>query len=80
MNYPNPFTSSTTFTFILEKSAKVNVSVFDSYGRLVAEPVNEFLPNGEQKVQWNAEGLPAGIYFCRMKAGTQFITQKIVKM
>jgi hypothetical protein len=80
MNYPNPFTTSTTFTFILEKSANVNIRVFDIFGRLVAEPVNEFHQIGEQKIQWNAEGLPAGLYFCRLKAGNQYITSKIVKM
>ena len=80
MNYPNPFTTSTTFTFILEKSVHVIISVFDSYGRLVAEFVNEFHQNGEQNIRWNTEGLPPGIYFCRLKAGNQIITQKMVKM
>ena len=79
MNYPNPFTTSTTFTFILEKSANVNIRVFDIFGRLVAEPVNEFHQIGEQNVQWNTEGLPSGLYFCRLKAGNQFFTHKIVK-
>ncbi|HAQ20880.1 MAG TPA: hypothetical protein DCR40_16855 [Prolixibacteraceae bacterium] len=80
MNYPNPFTTSTTLTIILEKSANINIRVFDIFGRLVAEPVNEYHQNGKLNVQWNAEGLPAGVYFCRLKAGNQFITHKIVKM
>ena len=80
MNYPNPFTTSTTFTFRLEKSANVNIRVFDIFGRLVAEPVNEFHQMGEQNIQWKTEGLPSGLYFCRLKAGNQFITHKIVKM
>ena len=80
MNYPNPFTTSTNFTFRLEKSANVNIRVFDIFGRLVAEPVNEFHQIGEQNIQWNTEGLPAGLYFCRLKAGNQFFTHKIVKM
>lgn len=80
MNYPNPFSTSTTFTFRLEKSANVNIRVFDIFGRLVAEPVNEFHQIGEQKIQWNTEGLPSGLYFCRLKAGNEFITHKIVKM
>jgi cubilin len=78
--YPNPFTNLTTFTFILEKSANVNICVFDIFGRLVAEPVNEFHQVGEQNIQWNTEGLPSGLYFCRLKAGNQFITRKVVKM
>jgi hypothetical protein len=80
MNFPNPFTTSTTFTFILEKSANVNIRVFDIFGRLIAEPVNEFHQIGEQNIKWNTEGLPSGLYFCRLKAGNQFFTHKIVKM
>ena len=79
MNYPNPFTNSTTFTFRLEKSANVSIRVFDIFGRLVAEPVNEFHQIGEQNVLWNTEGLPSGLYFCRLKAGNQFFTHKIIK-
>lgn len=78
--YPNPFTTSTTLTFRLEKSANVNIRVFDIFGRLVAEPVNEFHQIGEQNIQWNTEGLPSGLYFCRLKARNQYITHKIVKM
>ncbi|HSO85504.1 MAG TPA: CUB domain-containing protein, partial [Draconibacterium sp.] len=77
---PNPFTTSTTFTFRLEKSANVSIRVFDIFGRLVAEPVKEFHQIGEQNIQWNTEGLPSGLYFCRLKAGNQFFTHKIVKM
>jgi hypothetical protein len=51
VNYPNPFTTSTTFTFRLEKSANVSIRVSDIFGRLVAEPVNEFHQIGEQNIQ-----------------------------
>jgi hypothetical protein len=58
----------------------VTLHVFDSFGRLVAEPVNAFQQNGDQKVSWNAEGLPAGIYYCRLQAGDQINSVKIIKM
>jgi hypothetical protein len=79
-NYPNPFTGSTTFTYKLTASAQVRLQVFNSLGVLVAEPLNEFKQNGEHKVMWNAESLPAGIYYCRLQAGKQEKSVKIIKL
>jgi hypothetical protein len=79
-NYPNPYTGSTTFTYMLPKSTQVQLQVFNNLGLLVAKPVNEFQQIGEHKVVWNAEGLPAGIYYCRLQAGNQQRSVKIIKM
>ena len=79
-NYPNPLKESTTFTYTLAESAKTKLSVFNSIGLLVAEPLDEFQLNGEHKVVWNASDLPAGIYYCRLQAGNQTNSVKIVKM
>jgi CubicO group peptidase (beta-lactamase class C family) len=78
--FPNPFYSYITIKYDLEHSTDVNLTIYNHLGQQVKNLVNESQPKGGQQVQWNAEGLPAGIYFCRMKAGKQFITQKIVKM
>jgi predicted outer membrane repeat protein len=79
-NYPNPFSGSTTFTYKLKESAQVHLQVFNNLGLLVAEPVNEFQQNGEHKVILNAEDLPAGIYYCRLQAGNQIRSGKIMKI
>jgi len=79
-NYPNPFIGSTTFTYILIGSKQVRLKIFNSLGLLVAEPVIEFQLNGEHKVVWNAQDLPAGIYYCRLQAGEQITSVKIVKL
>jgi len=33
---------------------------------------------GEHKVEFNAEGLPAGIYFYRLQTENHFLTRKMV--
>jgi len=37
-------------------------------------------PKGQQKVHWNAEELPAGMYYFRIQAGEQVGGGKMVKM
>jgi len=78
--YPNPFINSTTIKYSLAESSQVSLSVFDSYGRLIAKPVNTFQQKGEQTVEWNMGNLPAGIYFYRLATSNQVHTQKIIKM
>jgi hypothetical protein len=78
--YPNPLTTLTNFKYFLDESVLVNLRIYDSYGRLAAEPVNASQLEGEQKVEWNSNGLPAGVYYCRLQTGNKVITNKIVKM
>jgi hypothetical protein len=77
---PNPFTGITSIKYNIMKSTIVNLTIYNHLGQQVKNLVNEFQSQGGQQVQWNAEGLPSGVYYCRLKAGSQFITQKIVKM
>jgi hypothetical protein len=46
---------------------------------MVSEPLNACQTKGKQKVVWNAENLPAGIYFYRIQAGKEVGGGKIVK-
>jgi predicted outer membrane repeat protein len=79
MNWPNPFTGSTTISYTLPEAAKVVIRIFDSFGRLVDEPQFVTQQAGAQKVCWNAATLPAGLYFCRIEAGGQVGGLKMVK-
>jgi hypothetical protein len=78
-NWPNPFTASTTFRFTLKEPAQVNLQVFNSFGQLVAESVNAYQQNGDQKIEWNSGSLPAGIYYYRIQVGGMVGNGKMVK-
>ncbi len=67
-NYPNPFNPSTVIDYELSSRGHVEIKVYDVLGREVAALVNEQKPPGEYSVQWNAEGMPSGVYFYRMQA------------
>jgi hypothetical protein len=78
--YPNPFKNLITFSYVLNEPSQVCLKILNSYGDLIAEPVKAYQEQGEHKVRWNAEGLPAGVYFCQLKARNQLISNKIIKL
>ncbi|MFZ0391483.1 MAG: T9SS type A sorting domain-containing protein, partial [Calditrichia bacterium] len=77
-NYPNPFNPATTITFALPQAAHMNLEIFNLQGRRITILLNENLPAGRHQIQWNAEGLPTGVYFCRMRAGNFSEMKKMV--
>ena len=77
--FPNPVKVSTTIKYSLPEPALVNVFIFDNCGRLLAKPVNACWQSGEQEMLWNAEMLPAGIYYCWLQAGEYMVSNKVIK-
>ncbi len=55
------------------------MSIFNPKGQLIETMVQK-KPMGEQKVQWNAEGLPSGMYYVRITDETgEFASGKMLK-
>ena len=77
-NYPNPFNPSTAISYQLSASSFVCLKVFNTLGKEVATLVNEVRSAGNHVVQWNAGLLPSGIYFCRLQAGGNIETRKMI--
>jgi hypothetical protein len=64
VNYPNPFSSSTTIV-LLDPSQFINIQVFDLLGRTVdAQKIN--MTNNSYKVNYSAPKLSMGIYKYRL--------------
>ncbi len=74
---PNPFNSRTTITFTLPLREPVNLAIFDEGGRLIQRLMDYDINSGEHRVTWDATDRPAGIYFCRLSAGSDV---RIAKM
>jgi hypothetical protein len=64
-NYLNPFNSMTTISYRCPKTSIVNLTIYDILGRKVIILVNEQKPASTYNINFNAEGLASGIYFCR---------------
>ena len=55
--------------FALPESGRVGLKIFNVSGQRVQTLMDEVRPAGEYEVLWNAEGLPTGVYVCRLRAG-----------
>lgn len=79
-NYPNPFNPSTTIGYILKDKSNVNVSVYNSLGEKIAVLVNEFQEQGYHQINFDATGLPSGIYYYMINTGNFSQTKKMLLM
>ena len=65
-NYPNPFNPSTSIRFSVAQPGHVSLKVYNVLGVEVASLVNEQKDAGSFGVNWNAAGLPSGMYLYRL--------------
>ncbi len=84
-NYPNPFNPETTISYNLEKSADVQINVYNIKGQLVKNLVNDHKAAGNHTVVWNGKdnnnnNVSSGVYFYKMKGGKYSKTKKMILM
>lgn len=77
-NYPNPFNPTTNINFSLPEASEVSLTVFNTLGQQVATLVDSQLNSGSHSITWNAQNVPSGIYFYRLKAGNFVQTNKML--
>ncbi len=77
-NYPNPFNPSTKISWQVPVGSHQTLKIYDVLGNEVATLVDEYKPAGSYEVEWNAAGLPSGIYFYQLKAGSFVESKKMV--
>ncbi len=77
-NYPNPFNPSTKIQYTIGSRQIVTLKVYDLLGNEVATLVDDQRTAGLNEFTWNAEGLPSGIYFYSIKAGSFQQTRKMI--
>jgi len=78
INYPNPVNESTTIEFVLNSKAKVNLQIWDAYGRLMETLVNAQLPEGKHSVVFNKKNLKSGVYYYSLTADRKRKTNKMI--
>jgi hypothetical protein len=82
-NVPNPFNPSTSIKIGLPAGGRVELSIYDTAGRLVRTLVEGTLAQGFRSVEWDGTDgaghrVSSGVYFYRLDAGGETITRKMV--
>jgi hypothetical protein len=80
-----PFDEGMDIGFSLQKSAEVQLSIWDFDAEHVITLINETMPPGPHRVTWdgtdsNGNDVDSGTYFYRLKIDDQYNTRKIVLM
>jgi hypothetical protein len=78
VNYPNPFSGTTTIMFAVPNSEHTTLNVFNSLGQLVRTLFNEKAEAGTTyKVEFDSGNLPGGIYFYTINNESMKETKKM---
>jgi len=67
-NYPNPFNPATTIGYRTPASGNARLVIYDLLGRTIGTLAEGRQNPGEHTITWDATGIPAGVYFCRLEA------------
>ena len=76
--YPNPFNTVTLIRFSLTAAGPVELKVYDAAGREVETLAAGLMERGRHTVRFDGSDLASGVYFCRLTAGGQSQTRKMV--
>ncbi len=79
-NFPNPFNPTTVIDYAIPENSFVSLKVYNSLGQEVSNLVNESKQAGTYHVNFNAAGLPSGVYYYILRAGSNNEYVKTNKM
>ena len=79
---PNPLNPRTQLTFTLSRAGRVQVSVYDTQGRLVNKLLDEVRAAGPQSLTWDGSNarngkVASGLYFFRIQAPEGEVVQRV---
>ena len=77
-NFPNPFNPATTISFTLPRAGRAMLEVYSAAGRKIATVTDRWLETGDYSVPFHGQGLPSGVYLCRLSCGGLERTQRMM--
>lgn len=77
INYPNPFSATTTIQFQNPANSTVALDVFDQTGKKITSLVNDVLASGIHHYDFDGSLLAGGMYYYQLKVGNYSTTRKM---
>lgn len=77
-NYPNPFNPLTKISIEIILDGEFQITVYDIVGERVAELHSGYLSKGIYDFEFNASGLPSGIYLYEVKSNLSSEVRKMI--
>jgi photosystem II stability/assembly factor-like uncharacterized protein len=78
LNYPNPFSKSTTISYSIENRSDVVIEVFRLGGEKILSTKIMNQSAGNHTIPFDGSNFPAGIYLYRIKANHEVKTNKMI--
>ncbi len=77
-NYPNPFSTVTTISYVISENSEVQLTVCNIYGQIVKVLVDQKMKAGIHEVIWNVPDMTDGIYLVRLKTRSGSVSRKMI--
>jgi len=82
-NYPNPFNPQTTIDFILPKTERIQLAIFNLSGQRVITLLSGILTAGNYQLSWDGRDdkgdlVSSGVYVYRLLSSTVAVSRKMV--
>ncbi len=77
-NFPNPFNPDTQIRFTILAKDYVSLDVYNTIGQKVKSLINREMNAGFHQVSFNAQNLPGGVYFYKIKSGNFNQVRKMI--
>jgi hypothetical protein len=79
-NHPNPFNPETLIQYDLPEPGPVTLSIFNAKSQLIEKLIDNEIQQGFNKILWNGEKHPSGIYLYRLECGEHQIARKMLML
>jgi uncharacterized repeat protein (TIGR03803 family) len=76
--YPNPASGPVTFKFIADQNGMTTIDIYSSTGQIVQRAWEGYVKGGESQIVTVENQLVKGLYFIRMRSGSQTKSARLV--
>ncbi len=77
-NFPNPFSTSTTIRYTLNRASPVTLRIFDLNGKEVNILINKPENAGKYEIPFDGTTLPSGTYIYQLQTGEAILTRQML--